>query len=169
MNRTLAITISPPPRNSSTEFLYNNDIYVIRRWLNKFSKHYLIYPEFDLSSRLHYHGVVRVEDFTKLHKTRHSFSRTLGYVVTKPLKESRDNIAWLQYCKKNYGECPCDLFMYKRLKRGTKPKNTTGTKSLLDFGIILSKEISQEPTNPCAGNSPSARGKGRPRPRVTLD
>lgn len=125
MNRTLAITISPPPRAESPQYLYDCDIGTIRRWLNKFSHHYLLYPEFTIDSRLHYHGVVHVDDFTKFHKTKNTFSKKFGFVKVKPIGTTakyciKAHLGWLAYCKKQYGECFLKAFYYKKLRRGKK-------------------------------------------------
>ena len=50
-----SVTISPPYRLFDPVYLYNEDIPIIIRWLNKFSKHYVIHSELDSTSRIHYH------------------------------------------------------------------------------------------------------------------
>lgn len=132
-HRYYAITISPRRYDGSQGFIYESHKTDIRKWLNKFSQHWLLYPEFDMSTRLHYHGVVQVTDLTKFHKTRHSFSRLVGFVCIKPLTNAIDHISWLQYCKKDYGEQFLELYYYKKLKRG---RSKCRPSPELDEGIL---------------------------------
>lgn len=112
-----AITISPPYSPEHIKHLHCQYTYEIRRWCNKFSKHYMMYPEFDDETRLHYHGVIRVEDWIKFHKTRLTFQRTVGFVKIKPLTTFRRHLGWLMYCQKHTKECPCRPFYYQSLKK----------------------------------------------------
>ncbi len=113
MNRTFekpvswSITISPPYRHFSPEHLYAEDIPVIRRWFRKFSKHYILFSEFDDESRLHYHGTIYINDMIKFHKTRYHMSTKVGFIKIKLLKSPLDLLRWTFYIRKDYH------FMYK--------------------------------------------------------
>lgn len=109
-----AITVSPPLRQADPKYLYNEDVYELRRWFNTFSQYYMLYPEFDMKSRLHYHGVIRVNDWIKLHKTKHRISRLIGWIDIKPLMTFRDHLKWLIYCRKH--KCHLTPFYFKSLK-----------------------------------------------------
>ncbi len=98
--RIYGITISPPFRNYSPEFLYNKDTPIIIRWLKRFSKHYIMFSEFDDSSRLHYHGTIYIDDITKFHKTRYNFSERVGYVKLDLLKKNKNLLTWTMYIRK---------------------------------------------------------------------
>ncbi len=106
MNRTLenkmaySMTISPPYRFNRPTYLYNEDIPKIKRWLNKFSRHYVIYSEFDDESRLHYHLSVWIHDLIKYHKTKYLLNNKLGFIKTKLLKTRLDLLRWHIYCIK---------------------------------------------------------------------
>lgn len=102
--RKIAITISPPVRKERINFLYANDKYDIAKELNKCSSYYIIYPELSLDSRLHYHGIVKIKDWTKWHKSvRYALSQLLGFIKIDPLKTHRDNMAWAVYMSKSWG------------------------------------------------------------------
>lgn len=105
MNRTpkiYSITISPPYRLFSPEYLYNEDIPKIRRWFKKFSKHFILFAEFDESSRIHYHGTIYIDDLIKFHKTRYHFQYRVGFVKTKLLRTFIDLLRWTYYIRKDY-------------------------------------------------------------------
>lgn len=134
VNRLYAITVSPPMRKCTPKFLYEDDVSEIRRWCNKWSSHYLMYPEFDLNSRLHYHGIIKAKDLTKMHKTRAKFSRQVGFVKLKPLLTFNDHLKWLMYCRKDLGECFLEPFYYKNLRRNRVKRDPCHE---LDEGIMM--------------------------------
>lgn len=118
--RFFGITISPPPRPQlSPKFAYGDDKYRLERWLNSFSGHWILYPEFSRDSRLHYHGVVRVDDKIKLHKTKFRICRQIGFVKLDYLKTKVDHLRWLIYCQKEYVDTSriLTLFYRHRIKR----------------------------------------------------
>lgn len=115
-----SITISPPYRLFRPGELYEQDSYVLRRWLNKFSKHYCLYPEFDKHSRLHYHGIVKIDDLTKYHRTKYIIDKGLGFVRIDKLKTSIDHLRFLIYSMKEWAQNKETFktpIIYKRLKR----------------------------------------------------
>lgn len=96
------ITISPPRRALAPSILYQQDIYVIRQYLNRCSDHYILYPEFSNKSRLHYHGIVRITDIIKWHKQKHQFDKVLGYTQIDLLKTHKDHLRSLVYSMKEW-------------------------------------------------------------------
>lgn len=96
------LTISPPMQ----KFVINPDNLLrsfefIHKDLKKFCKHYLMYPEFDESGRLHYHGIVQPYDRVKFDRwggvmRKHGFIKYEVRSRTQPLNIPR----WLEYCSK---------------------------------------------------------------------
>lgn len=131
VNRNLyAVTVSPPFRKGRPKVWYEYDSYGLHQHFNKFSKHYMFVPEFDNNSRIHYHGVVRIDDSIKHHKTKYILDKSIGYSKFDPLKTLHDHIRWLIYCNKN--QAPFDRIIYKRLHRGGMRQAAPS----LDYGIV---------------------------------
>lgn len=102
--RKMAITISPPHRREGIEYLYKQDSYIIKRYLNKISGYYILVPEVTLDSRLHYHGVIKIKDWTKYHKQVHRLlNASIGFIKLDPIKDHINNLKWICYMYKNYG------------------------------------------------------------------
>lgn len=113
-----ALTVSPPFRRGDPSFHYNDDKPFLMRLLNKCSSHYLLYPEFDVKSRLHYHGVIRIHDLFKWHKQiKPTIDAKLGFCQIQPLKTPTDQIRYVIYSKKHYHEDHFKPIIYKSLKR----------------------------------------------------
>lgn len=101
----LALTISPPQRlvgkkhlfKSQLE-LYNSDKHAIQFALTDVSNEYEIYPEFDLTGRLHYHGTIILKDKIKWYKKACQQLKNIGYICVK------DNVndGWNQYILKEW-------------------------------------------------------------------
>jgi len=96
------VTISPRYRPSNPLALYNDDISDIRRYFNRMSRHYILYPEWDAYSRLHYHGIITIHDTMKLHKQKYLLDRVLGYTMFKPIKTFDDHLKTLYYSMKDW-------------------------------------------------------------------
>lgn len=144
-----SITISPPPRPEGIKYLYDTDIYLIRKYLNKFSRHYIIFPEIALAtSRLHYHGVIDIHDPIKFHAIRHILTRTLGYIKVDPLKDHTNKLTWIIYCMKEWASTRALLkepIIYQSLKRSKKP--TVVNTNYLDEGITKYFKLLRQDTN----------------------
>lgn len=130
-----SITISPRYRASTPIFLFNSDEPMIRRYLNKFSRYYIIYPEFDDKVRLHYHGILRVHDMLKYRCIKHTMDRMIGFTCIKKINTFNDKLKWLIYCQKQWAS-NIHLFekpiIYRRLKRKrVVPKEEK--KNILDY------------------------------------
>lgn len=133
--RFFGITVSPPPSRMNPKFKYNDDKYYLERWMNSFSGHWILYPEFSKDSRLHYHGVVRVDDKIKLHKTKYRTSKTIGFVKLDKLNSYQDHLRWLCYCQKEYADTSrlLTLFHRRRIHR-REPKLIVSNKpNILDW------------------------------------
>ncbi len=108
MNRTLenpklySITITPPYRLIDPLYLYNDDLPILVRWFRSFSKHYILYTEFDDTSRIHYHGTIQVHDLIKYHRTKYRIQKSIGFVKLKLLKTPLDLLRWTFYVRKDY-------------------------------------------------------------------
>lgn len=108
MNRTLentnlfSITISPPYRLIDPLYLYNDDLPILVRWFRRFSKHYILYTEFDDMSRIHYHGTIQIDDKIKFHRSKYRIHKSVGFVKVKLLKTPNDLLKWTFYCRKDY-------------------------------------------------------------------
>jgi len=110
----VALTISPPTSYLTPSFNYNDEIIYIVKTIRRFSKHYIIYPELDESARLHYHGIIRIDDEIKYYKSgitnlrrlpRHITNQNVvkqSYICVKPLKDIVNHIKWMYYIRKNW-------------------------------------------------------------------
>lgn len=109
------ITISPRYRTLNPQTLYDQDSHAIRRQLNKCSHHYILYPEFDTSSRLHYHGIIRMDDLRKYHHIKYCLD-AIGWTKCDKIKTHMDHLRWIIYCQKN-GPQLMDPIIYKHLNK----------------------------------------------------
>lgn len=118
---TFAITISPPLYRLDSLKLHKIYTYDITKILNRFSKHYMLYPEFTHDARLHYHGIIRVDDKIKYYRTKHKLDR-IGFTKLDPFKTFKDKLRYLIYSLKNYCEIKelFDPIIYKSLRRTKK-------------------------------------------------
>ena len=122
---SFAITISPPLKTHSSPIkIHHGEIYRIQRSLNKFSHHYCLYPELDNNNRLHYHGIIHIDDMIKYRHTKHIMDKELGFIKIDKFKSFKDKLRYLVYSMKQWPENK-DYFIkpiiYERLKRGCKP------------------------------------------------
>jgi len=98
-----AVTISPPQRYMKPDMLYSSDLIGLVYYLNRASKHYIIYPEFQhTTSRLHYHCIVRVDDMIKWHRQVYQQLAKIGYMKVDRLNTHYDHLRWLLYIRKDW-------------------------------------------------------------------
>lgn len=118
MSKFFALTVSPRYRSIKPETLYEQDKYSLRRLLNRMSTHYILYPEFDKNSRLHYHGVVECHDLIKFHRIKYLFDN-IGWTKLDPLKTFMDRLRFIIYCQKEFAVTHqlLDPIMYKSLRK----------------------------------------------------
>ncbi len=146
------ITISPKYRTIDPDILYNEDMRIIRRWMNRFSSHYVIVPEFaELTARLHYHGTVIIADMIKFYKTKYRIDKEIGFVKIDLLKTFKDHLRWNIYIYKNYWKTRdhYDLVIYGKVKRINKREHLLhldlkrqNRLNIIDyFQYIVSKEL----------------------------
>lgn len=141
MNRTpifYALTISPPQRPERSSFLFVDDICSIRKVLNKVSHHYMLVPEYTFEdARLHYHGVVRVDDPIKWFKSSRKALNKIGFIKTVPIQGKNAHLGWLCYCYKNWHLAKAVLgleapIFYHRVSR-KKPLVVVKRKTIYDY------------------------------------
>lgn len=130
MNNTLAVTISPKDRvgeyyakryANPLRMIYDDDVNLIRRALNRSSNDYVIYPELDATGRLHYHGTVKVNNMVNWKSTTCGRLKTLGFIKVKV----NPNSGWDKYCTKEWDQTQkildiCVPITYAKLKSGPK-------------------------------------------------
>lgn len=125
MIRTLAVTISPRNRvdkYNTLKWIFQNDASDICLLLRKCSKNFTIYPEFDVNSRLHYHGIVYVHDNIKWHKHTKPGLDKIGYTLIKEIKDYKNKDKWLTYCTKEWEDTQQILSIEHPLMWTYRPK-----------------------------------------------
>lgn len=97
------MTISPPMRTyRNVKYILDEDVSQIRTLLNRCSQHWILVPEFSKDTRLHYHGVIRIDDVVKWHKAVRHRLNNIGFVKLDPLKDNRNHVSWLCYIYKEW-------------------------------------------------------------------
>lgn len=106
MNGTLAFTISPPDRvtrYNHIRAIYLDDKRFLNNKLRQCCSKYILYPELDIKGRLHYHGMICINDPIKWRKSVYDTIRyNLGYCHVKKLNNFKEILRWLMYCQKEY-------------------------------------------------------------------
>lgn len=113
MNTTIAITISPPKRTIMQKniepynLLYNMDMYhfVSIMKYNRIRR-YILYPEFDIKGRLHYHGTLILDpnQYIRFYKHAiHKLAIKIGFIDVKKLLTFKDKLRWVMYMSKEWG------------------------------------------------------------------
>lgn len=151
---TYFVTITPKYRLRSPMELYYSDMRMIRVKLNKFSDHYCLYPEFSVTSRLHYHGIIKIKDLIKFHRIKYQIDRDIGFSKFDKLKTKKDLFCTLIYSMKEWPmtrEYLKQPIMYKKLRRVNKAKEEQI--KYLDEGIIgiIHKLVEQDNKRPTYG------------------
>lgn len=98
------ITISPKYRLKDPKTLFVLDENEITRVMNRFSKRYCLYPEFDSKSRLHYHGIALVHDHIKMHRSKYEIDTMIGLCKFDKLHSFKDRLRYLTYSMKEYAD-----------------------------------------------------------------
>jgi len=111
MNTSLAITISPPNRIKGTKVrnpnrnMFDEDRKNIKS-IFKYNriKRYIVFPEFDVKGRLHYHGVLTLDSNERIRFYKHAMHKLAltGFVDIKPLNDFLGHLRWLCYIKKQW-------------------------------------------------------------------
>lgn len=119
-----AVTISPPKRECTKEsYIFETDKSYIKRYLNKISSHYCLYPEYDLQGRLHYHGIITIKDWIKYHKQIHRLiQKNIGFIKLDKLLSFKDHLRYLIYAQKGFATARQiidikDPIIYSKIKR----------------------------------------------------
>lgn len=129
MNTSLAITISPPQRfkkgtllRNPNRILYDEDIIQIKSILKYIRcSTYLIYPEFDKTGRLHYHGIINLDHNQRVRFFKYAQFKLklIGFNLIKPIDTFIDKLKWILYITKDWGTTkqileinyPCSKFV----------------------------------------------------------
>ncbi len=98
----VTITISPPPYSGNNLFKFHTDLNYFRKVLRHTSKHFILVPEFDKMDRLHYHGVIRIDDKIKWYKSSKRKLELCGHTKIKLLTSFEDHLGWLLYIHKDW-------------------------------------------------------------------
>ncbi len=114
-----SITISPKYKAIDPVVLHKNFQYSIRKYLNRFSRTYELYPEFDKNSRLHYHGWFKVHDKIKMHRTKNKIDREIGFTKWDIIRTEKQYEGWIKYCTKEYDDTQkmIKLIDYKSIRQ----------------------------------------------------
>lgn len=132
MNNSFALTISPPDRvvnyalnkvKNPLRSVYEDDLQVIRLALNRVSVDYIVYPELDITGRLHYHGKLTINNMTNWKSYSATKLKTIGFINMKP----NPTEGWDKYMTKEWDQTKTILqisepITYAPLKRGRKSK-----------------------------------------------
>ncbi len=111
-----AITISPPPYYGNQFYKNEEDQKYFKRILKRASNHYLILPEWDVSDRLHYHGIIRVDNQYTWYKSSRSKFRNVGFVKLERITSFKRHLGWLMYMKKEWYINRRNVSLYKYAK-----------------------------------------------------
>lgn len=144
-NSLLAITISPPNRidkYNSLDYIYKSDALYIDKYLRKCSIFYTIYPELDISGRLHYHGIITLKDRVKFYRAVLPAFNLLGFTLVKAVFEESK---WLKYITKDWETTQKILKItdYIHWEKRTKPKKTPikdENNKLIGYGFLIEED-----------------------------
>lgn len=142
-----ALTLSPPYSTRSIKYDYYQYLSQLKRSLNLVSQHYIIFPEISAQGRLHYHGVVRLDDPIKwFRQSKRRLERNIGFMKFDPIKSHLDHLRWLVYINKHWYITKeviglSEPLIYKKGTYFSKEVDEMGTShnTLLDYGIEIDK------------------------------
>lgn len=95
----LALTLSPILRKGNPLQIFRLDCIDTLCALIKCCSDVVIYPEFAENGRLHYHGVLYVNDLVKWYKSVLPTLNHKGFVL---IKSKNIDAKWSEYCSKNW-------------------------------------------------------------------
>lgn len=116
------LTVSPRYRNEDPLRLFDRDRYDLRKILNHFSNHYILYPEYDKSQRLHYHGIIYVTNRMRMIKDKHRID-LIGFCKFDQIDNFTQHLRSLTYSMKEWAqtkELHKEPIIYKSFKRTPK-------------------------------------------------
>lgn len=130
------ITVSPPLRSIRDQSsIYQDDLLYLAK-VRLCSKHYVIYPEFDSSGRLHYHGIMRIDDKIKWYKSVLPMLRKcLGFVCIKQINTIKDKINIILYITKDWSVTKEILYLEVPIMPSKRKREIKVESSQLDEGI----------------------------------
>lgn len=106
----LALTISPPARTNNklknpNRHLFIDDKYTIQQ-IFKYNKikTYIIYPEIDEKGRLHYHGIITLNNTELVRFEKHARHKLkqIGFVDTTDCTKFINNLRYIIYMSKDW-------------------------------------------------------------------
>lgn len=151
-----ALTISPPNRvkytkeSNPNKNLYMDDKLIIKN-IMKYIKvgTYIIYPEFDIKGRLHYHGIIDMDhtQYVRYMKYAQFKLPQLGFTDIKKLQTYEDNLKWVIYMSKEWGTTreileisrPIMKYPVEEYNKKQNCKTTCENAGELKSGVKLSK------------------------------
>lgn len=112
------VTISPTYKLIDPEHLHKAYTIDITRQMNKFSRRWALYPEFDDKQRLHYHGLAYVHDTIKMYKVKHLLDK-IGWTKLQKCIDFEDRLSYLIYSQKQYAEIQSHypIISYKPMRK----------------------------------------------------
>lgn len=131
-----ALTISPPSRPQAPRYLYNDDKPFIQKQLNRCSNRYIMYPEFSIDGRLHYHGIIYLDTYSSWGYVKATITKNLGFSCIKPLKTFKDKLGWLLYCQKEERSTMPAPIMYHTFKKGRPRQKLPETQDRAQLTIL---------------------------------
>lgn len=97
-----SITISPPHRSDKNSGeIYQEYKKIIINTFASFAVKYIIYPEYSMDGRLHFHGIYQIHDLIKFKRLIYRI-RKIGMVKIDRLKTFNDQLKWIIYCQKEW-------------------------------------------------------------------
>ncbi len=102
LKQWFAITISPPPYAGNQFYKMFEDQKYFKLILKRASNHYIFWPEFDKMDRLHYHGIIRIDNQYSWYKSARRKFSNVGYTHIKKLHNFTEHLRWLMYCTKEW-------------------------------------------------------------------
>lgn len=75
---------------------------ILSKYLGESCDDFVIYPEFTIQGRIHYHGILTIINYVRWVRDTLPRLRKLGYVKMESFKDNPDN--WITYMKKSLTE-----------------------------------------------------------------
>lgn len=97
-NRGVAIGVSPSD-DALRKYKPEEFKFMVERYLNKRQCCFMLVPDYSVTHRFHYHGVILVMDIDELNKIKRWFTQRIGRTVTEPIKDVKN---YVEYCFKIY-------------------------------------------------------------------
>lgn len=90
---------NPLERTHSVRAQYYYTRVMLSKYLGESCDDFVIYPEFTIQGRIHYHGLLTIKNYVKWVRDTLPRLRKLGFVKMETFKDNPDN--WITYMKKS--------------------------------------------------------------------